>query len=220
MYLAVLSQYSDSVSFVRFTGLSCNAVVTTTGVINFQLKKWIAWKQVILLLMCSVPFCIWSSTWKVTSSTYFITLGVCLLLAGIFMMLRKSNRSDELQPVKTAWWLFPVSMLIGFLSGLTGIGGGVYLSPLLHLSQWGSAKHIAAASSVFILINSFAGLFVQYYFHGERLGPESLWLLLAVFAGGFIGSRLSSSILSQNAVRLITIVLIIFASVKILFKYL
>ncbi len=220
MYLAILGQVSDSVPFVRFTGLSCNAIVTTTGAINFQLKKWISWKPLLLLLLCSVPFCIWTSSWRVTSKTYFITLGFCLLLSGIFMLLRKSNVSEELKPEKSSWWIYPASMLIGFLSGLTGIGGGVYLSPLLHLSQWGSAKHIAAASSVFILVNSLAGLFVQYFFHGDRLELDAVWLLLAVFAGGFIGSKLSSSILSQRAVRIITIILIIFASLRILYRYL
>jgi len=218
MYLAVLGQVSDSVPFVRFTGLSCNAVVTTTGAIHFHIKKWIVWKPLLLLLLCSVPFCVWSSTWRVTSKTYFITLGICLLIAGIFMLIKKRNIENNKVPSRNSWWLLPASMVIGFLSGLTGIGGGVYLSPLLHLSNWGSAKHIAASSSVFILINSIAGLMVQYFFHGDRLQMDAVIFLGAAFTGGLIGSKLSSSVLSQNMVRIITIVLIIFASLRILYR--
>lgn len=220
MYLAMLSQVSNSEAVIRFTGLSCNAIVTATGTINFHIKKWLAWKQVLGLLLFSIPFCIWASTFKMSSSFYFITLGVCLLLAGLMMAFQKKN--DEkitYKKITTAWWLFPASAIIGFLSGLTGIGGGVYLSPLLHLSSWGSAKHISAASSVFILVNSIAGMTVQYVYHGDRLPVESIWLLAAVLAGGLIGSRLSSSIFNQKIVKLITIILIIFAAVRILIRY-
>ncbi len=220
LYLAMLSQYSGSESFVRFTGLSCNTVVTASGSIQFQLKKWIEWKSLSLLLLCSVPLCIWSSSWHLTSKTYFIALGFCLLLAGILMLFQKKTSVNEKAVIKNAWYLYPASAVIGLLSGLTGIGGGVYLSPLLHLSLWGSAKHISAASCVFILVNSIVGLVTQYYVHDGRLQYEALWLLVAVFAGGLVGSKLSSSILSQKTVRLITVLLIIFASLRILYKHL
>ena len=220
MYLAILSQFSYSDAFVRFTGLSCNAVVTTTGTINFYLKKWIVWRPLVALLACSVPLCIWASTWKITSKTYFITLGACLLVAGLAMLFQRKSTADDNMQIRNPVWLYPVCAVIGFLSGFTGIGGGVYLSPLLHLVRWGSAKHIAAASSAFILINSFAGLVVQLIMQRIEWEIEQLWLVLAVAAGGLIGSRLSSSMLSQKVVRAITILLIIFASIRILLRYL
>jgi uncharacterized membrane protein YfcA len=219
LYLALLSGMSGSTTAVRFVGLACNTVVTGVGSVNFQWNKWIAWRQLLPLLMCSVPFCIWSSFWKLEAKTYFISLGICLLIAGVLMLI-KPTLVDEKKEIRNRWWLYPVSSLIGFISGLTGIGGGVYLSPLLHLVGWGSAKHISAASAVFILINSIAGLFVQYYFHDARLGNESLWLLIAVLLGGVIGSRLGSSLLSQRVVKLITAIIIIFAAVRILIRYL
>lgn len=217
-YLALLSQMPYSNIFIRFTGLSCNTVVTSVGTYNFYRNGWIAAKPVIGLLAASVPFCIWSASWRLTDRSYFITLGVCLLVAGFAIFIQKPKQTTENKPIQNPWWLYLVCAGIGLLSGYTGIGGGVYLSPLLFLIRWGSAKHIAAACSSFILVNSVAGLLSQYFNNTVEWKIDQLWLLLAVFAGGMIGSRMSSGILSQRTVRLLTAGVIIFAASRILMK--
>lgn len=217
-YLALLSQLPYSNTFIRFTGLSCNTLVTSVGTFNFYRKGWIAIKPVLGLLLASVPFCIWSASWKLTNRGYFITLGFCLLIAGVAMFLQKKNTLVSSKRIRNPWWIYPICAAIGLLSGYTGIGGGVYLSPLLHFIRWGSSKHIAATSSAFILANSIAGILSQYFNNVIEWKIDQLWLLIAVLLGGMIGSRISSSILSQKAVRSVTAIVIILAAIRILSK--
>lgn len=221
MYLAMLAQTGMSDTAVRIHGLTCNTVVTATGTISFQNKNWMVWKPVLMLLAFSTPACIAASLINIHATTYFFILGCCLFIAGLLILLGK-NSIDHQGPIENniRWWIYPTSMLIGFISGITGIGGGVYLSPLLHLSRWGSAKHIAAASSVYILVNSLAGLTIHIWKGGWPEFSGIFWLILAVFAGGFLGSRMSSGLFSQRTVRILTGVIIIFASAKILTRYL
>jgi len=94
-YLAILSQFPYSNGFIRFTGLSCNTVVTSAGTINFYKKGWIVWSPLLLILLSSIPFCIWSASWKLETHSYFITLGFCLLLAGLVMLLQPKNAAQE-----------------------------------------------------------------------------------------------------------------------------
>ena len=111
--------------------------------------------------------------------------------------------------------------IIGFISGIVGIGGGIFLAPLLHLTNWDSPKRIAATSSFFILINSTAGLL------GQCMNPSFVidWnlttiLLITVFIGGQIGSRVSHQFFSPIQLKKATAILIAFVSIRILIKYL
>jgi uncharacterized membrane protein YfcA len=219
MYLALLAQSGADISWVRFTGLSCNAVVTAQGSWHFARQGWMAWKQVLLLLLCSVPACIYASGIQLSEKSYLLSLAFCLLIAGLAILIRPQQSGETSAPVNKLW-LYPASAIIGFISGITGIGGGVYLSPLLHLTRWGSSKHIAAASAAFILINSIASLMVQYSM-GAASFSANYWVLIGcVLLGGFIGSLLGSSVFSQRIVRYITGGVILFASLRLLSKYL
>ena len=109
---------------------------------------------------------------------------------------------------------------IGFISGMVGIGGGIFLAPFLHLTNWGSPKKIAAISSFFILINSIAGLF------GQSINPNFIinWnltsiLVITVFIGGQIGRRMSNRFFSPIQLKKATAILIAFVSIRILIKY-
>jgi len=156
---------------------------------------------------------------QLSEKTYFITLAVALLLAASAMLLHhKRNETLTVQPLR--WWMYPLSFLIGAISGITGIGGGIYLAPFLYLSRWGSPKQIAGASSVFILVNSIAGLSMQIAINGWQLEWSVLPLALAVLIGGWLGSHWSSARFSHRIVRWMTIVIIIFAALRTLWKYL
>jgi uncharacterized protein len=218
LYLAILSQYNLLPQSVKFIALLCNSWVTAVGTINYQLRHHIPWKPLLLLLSCSLPLCIWASTFNLNTKAYFILLAFALIIAALFM-LRKSQSATEDIAVKNPWWMYPLAAAIGFLSGLTGIGGGVYLAPAMHLSGWGSAKQIAGASAVFILLNSIAGLITQYNTNVIDFMSNQLFLILPVLFGGLIGSKLGSAFFSQKMVKYITIGLLIFAGSRILFKY-
>lgn len=216
MYIAVLSQTQSTQQIIKTSSLLCNAAVTANGSIQFFRTGWIALKPTLLLLLASLPFCIWTSTFKLSDRFYFLLLAICLLAAALAMAIKKQSTTSKEFPIVNKWWHYPASAVIGGIAGLTGIGGGVYLSPLLHLSGWGSPKHIAAVSSSYILVNSFASIITRYLNQETDFSFDQLGLLLAAICGGFIGSRLGSSILSQRTVKWITVIIIIFAASKLL----
>ncbi|MFM9985104.1 MAG: sulfite exporter TauE/SafE family protein [Flavobacteriales bacterium] len=216
MYIAVLSQTQSSQILIKTSSLICNAGVTANGSIQFYRSGWIAFKPTLLLLAASVPFCIWTSTFILNDKTYFLLLAACLLIAALAMAIRAQSSKSKDDIISNKWWHFPASAIIGAIAGLTGIGGGVYLSPLLHISGWGSPKHIAAVSSLYILVNSISSIITRF-FNGETIFQMSqIWLLLAALAGGFLGSRMGTSVLSQKAVKWITVIIIIFAAIKLI----
>ena len=140
-------------------------------------------------------------------------------IAAAVMMIRY-ERTEVLTVRPLQWWMYPLAFVIGGVSGLTGIGGGIYLAPFLYLTKWGSPKQIAGASSVFILINSLAGLSAQVAVNGWQPEAKGWPLMVAVLIGGLLGSQWSSARFSHRIVRYITIVIIIVAAIRILLKYL
>lgn len=110
---------------------------------------------------------------------------------------------------------------IGVLSGVTGIGGGIYLAPILYLFDWSKPRNIAATASFFILVNSVSGLLArQIKFDNFEIPIDSYGLGLAVIVGGVIGSRWSATIQQQKYIRYATIVVLIIASLKIMINHL
>ncbi len=110
--------------------------------------------------------------------------------------------------------------IIGFISGMVGIGGGIFLAPLLHLTNWDSPKKIAATSSFFILVNSIAGLIGQYQNPKLSIDFKLITLLLTtVFIGGQIGSRLNTRTFSPYFIKKITAILIVTVGLRILWKH-
>ena len=165
------------------------------------------------------------------SQQWFVgLLGFTLLLTGIQMMTSRFHTNSNHREVLINPWLFglPSGAAIGLLSGIVGIGGGIFLSPLLHVSRWAGAYKIAAASSAFILFNSIAGLSGQLMkqaanapaqqWSGEHL--ISAWpLFLMVVAGGQIGSRLGSHHLPERWVKGLTAALVLYVAVRLLLKW-
>lgn len=220
-YAALLSL--TGLPYIQFRAISllCNVVVVSNGTLMYAKNKFFNWKKIFPLVILSVPLSFLGGFIKIEKHFFLILLGVSLLVAGILMLIKFDNSSKN-QPNNREKSSFVKNALIGgaigFVSGMVGIGGGVFLAPLLHLTRWNSPKKIAAASSFFILVNSIAGLVgqiqnldfvIDYYL-------TSL-LIVAVFLGGRIGTKLSVKTLKPQTIKKITAVLIIFVGVKILF---
>lgn len=220
LYLALLANSGLASSHVRMLALSCNALVTLQGGFHYQWKKLIPWKKLLPLLSVSIPASLLGATIRLDDASYFIALAFCILIAAIAMCAQSFVVRSADRKTLSGFVIIPASGVIGFLAGITGIGGGIYLSPLLYLSQWGNEKEIAAASSLFILLNSVAGLTGQSIVHGFSISQMDLWFFVAVVGGGAIGSRLVTSVLNLAAIRWLTIGIMFFASVRILIKYL
>ena len=221
-YLAVLALTGIAYTQIRSTALLCNIIVVSGNVLLYIKRKEYNWKKVLPLVTFSVPFAYVGGFLKINQAFFFILLGSTLLFAAITMWVSKSiatskENTSEMSLIKNASY----GGIIGFISGMVGIGGGIFLAPLLHLSKWDAPKKIAATASFFILVNSIAGLAGQY------TNPEftldwnlTLVLLITVFIGGQIGSRMSNKILSAVQLTKATAILIAFVSIRILIKYL
>lgn len=221
-YLAILALSGILFTQIRSTALLCNIVVVSSNVFLFYRAKQYEWKKVIPLVLLSAPFAFLGGYIKLSQQFFFILLGIILLFASLSMWF--SNKFiDEIEGKKKSSFLENslVGGLIGFLSGLVGIGGGIFLAPFLHLSFWDTPKKIAAISSFFILVNSLSGL------AGQVMNPEftinyqlTLILLATVFFGSIIGNILRNKFLSPILLKKMTAILIAFVSIRILFKYL
>jgi len=223
-YLAILAL--TSLSFIQFRAIAllCNIIVVTGGTIMYLKNGYFNWKKIIPLTLMSVPLAFLGGYLKISQTFFLILLGITLLTAAILMWISKYLGDSS---VKTNSVLKNSSLggFIGFISGMVGIGGGIFLSPLLHLTHWDTPKKIAATASFFILVNSIAGLFGQYLAHHNS--PDfsfdinlAVILMVTVFIGGQIGSRLSISKFSPLVIKRMTAVLIALVGLRILWKIL
>lgn len=221
-YLAVLAMYSLPYEEIRLTALICNIIVVVGGVYIYIKNKQTDWKKILPIVLLSVPMAYLGAILKISQETFFLILGITLIIAAILLWIKTDVKPEEksAQISKTA--VVRNSLLgggIGFLSGLVGIGGGIFFSPLLNLLKWDTPRKIAATSSVFILVNSVSGIFGQL----SKLSVDinyirTLSLCLAVFIGGQIGSRMS---LKWNplVIKRMTAILVLIAGINVLMKY-
>jgi len=217
-YLAILSLTSLAFVEIRATALLCNIVVVSGNVFMFHREKIYRYKKILPLLIFSVPFAFLGGLLRISETLFFILLGFTLLFAAITMWVSKkivSEKNSEITINYKKNSLF--GGFIGFLSGLVGIGGGIFLAPILHLSNWDTPKRIAATASLFILVNSIAGLLGQYSNPDFYINWNiTLILIVVVFLGGFIGNKLRNKLLSPVKLKKATALLIAIISIKIL----
>lgn len=221
-YLAILALTGIVFTQIRATALLCNIVVVSGNVFFFIQQKKLNFKRVIPLVLLSIPFAFLGGKLKISQHLFFILLGFTLLFAAITMWLSKKivssnedkNKSKTIKNISFGGF-------IGFISGMVGIGGGIFLAPLLHLTNWDTPKKIAATASLFILVNSIAGLIGQYSNPDFNIDWNlTSILLLTVFIGGQIGSRISNNFFTPIQLKKATAILIAFVSIRILVKYL
>ncbi len=222
-YLAVLSLSSLAFVQIRAIALLCNIVVVTGGTYIFIKNKQFNWKKNLPLVSISVPMAFIGGFLKISQSFFFILLGITLFVAAVLMWTSKyiSEKGKDLDLKKSIGKDISYGGSIGFISGMVGIGGGIFLAPLLHMTKWDNPKRIAATSSFFILMNSIAGLFGQYLNPNFSIDPAiTIILMVTVLIGGQIGSRLSATLISPVKLKKGTALLIAFVSIRILWKYL
>jgi len=222
-YLAILALTGIAFTQIRATALLCNIMVVTGNVLLYQKKKLYDWKKVIPLVFFSIPMAFIGGYLKISQTFFFILLGFTLLFAAFSMWISKKITTTDNDAHPTFPMIKNISYggLIGFISGMVGIGGGVFLAPLLHLTHWDSPKKIAATASFFILVNSIAGLLGQYVNPTFTIDWKlTSILLITALIGGQIGSRLSHRFFTPIQLKKATAVLIAFVSLRILWKYL
>ena len=222
-YLAILALFSIEFRMLRVIALLCNIAVVSGSVYLFWKNGHIRWEKILPLVILSVPAAFLGGYLRISERTFFIALGLTLIAAALAIWFRKQSNPEDPKYQKPRIF-FKNSALgggIGFLAGLVGIGGGIFLSPALHLMNWDRAKAISAAAAFFILVNSVAGLFGQFQHMAlVDINVKMLfWLLASVIAGGQIGARMGIHVFNPKVVRRMTAVLVLYVGVQLLIRY-
>ena len=220
-YNALLALAGTDFKVLPIISLSCNILVVTGSCIRFARAGQVPWRKALTLALIAAPLAFLGGLMPIKEKAFLLTLAVCLIVAGLALLLPRAPEQDG-QPTPLARWAPMAVAPLGFLAGLVGIGGGIFLAPLLHLSRWDSARRIAATTSLFILINSLSGLAGQLLKagpgrFGEALG-SGLPLLVAVVIGGQLGSLLALRILPERVIRGLTAALTIWAGSQLLLR--
>lgn len=218
-YSALLALAGFDYRLLPVLALACNVVVVTGSSLRFARARITPWRGALLLTGIAAPAAFLGGLTPISEKAFLATLGASLVLTGITLLWPKTS-TGEGHPARAARWAPLLAAPIGYLAGLVGIGGGIFLAPFLHLTRWNGAREIAATAAFFILINSLFGLAGQLLKNGpERLGAAidyGLPLLVAVVVGGQIGSLLTVRYLPQKAIRWLTAALTIYVGARLL----
>ena len=216
-YLALMLIWDVPFYIFPIIALICNIIVVTGNSINFLRSKNINLNLLTPYLIGSVPFAFFGASISIDKNLFEILLFLILLIAGIFLLLESKSFNKDQVTIRYIPKIFSIIIgsIIGFISGLIGIGGGIFLSPILFLLKAGYPKHITSSASLFILINSIfgvAGQLTKDIVINEFL---NYWpLFIAVLIGGQIGSFLNVKFLSNKVLALMTSFLVIFISIR------
>ena len=217
-YLAILLIWGVPYTIFPVIALVCNIIVVSGNSINFLRSKNINFNLLFPYLIGSIPFAFIGGSITIEKSLFEILLFCVLLVAGIFLLIESKSFSKERIKINQIPKLLSISIgsIIGFMSGIVGIGGGIFLSPLLFLMKAGYPRHITSSASLFILINSIFGIAGQLT-KDQILDQVIIYwpLFLSVLVGGQIGSVLNIKFLPNKILALLTSFLVIFVAIRI-----
>ncbi len=212
-YLALMAIFSMSQDVMRPTALTLNIFVSSIALFSYYRNKHFRLKLLWPFIATSIPFSFLGGFISINTRLYKIILGLFLLFAVLRFIFKP--QPPEIKKAVNIYLSLIIGALLGFFSGLIGIGGGIILSPLIIILGWSSLKETAALSAAFILVNSISG-FVGMMSQGAVLSNEIIYMVIAGVLGGFIGSWLGSFRFSEKKLLNVLAVVLFFASVKLI----
>jgi len=213
-YIAVLSIFSIPVTTYKPLILILNILVAGMGFFQFRKAGYFRWKLCRIFLITSVPAAFIGSKYSLEGNIYHYLLGLALILPIVKLVGINPKESETTKTVKVLPALL-IGTLLGGLSGMLNIGGGIFLSPVLILLGWANVKEAAAASALFIVLNSFSGLLGSSA--ALLITPSAInWFIMAA-AGGITGAYWGASRFQHVTVRYLLSAVLAIASVKLLF---
>jgi uncharacterized membrane protein YfcA len=217
-YLALMLIWEIPFYIIPILALCCNIIVVSGNSINYVRSGNLNLNLLVPYLVGSIPFAFFGASISISKELFEIILFIILFIAGILLLIKnKSYDNDQIKinSIPKAVSIF-IGSVIGFVSGIVGIGGGIFLSPILFLMKAGYPRHIATAASLFILINSIFGVAGQLTKNIVFEEFLNYWPLFAcVLVGGQIGNLLNIKFLSNKTLTIITSMLVIFVSIRI-----
>jgi len=216
-YLALLLIWDVPYLIFPVIALFCNIIVVSGNCFNYIKAGNINFKILTPYLISSIPLAFVGGSLSIDKDFFEILLFIILTLAGIVLLLKFKSFDEKKEIYKKIHKVIAtlIGGAIGFISGVVGIGGGIFLSPILLLVRVDSAKNIATAASLFILINSISGLAGQFMKASTINGIYDYWpLFLLVLLGGQIGNYLNLKIFPARMLALVTSALVIFVAIR------
>jgi len=216
-YLALLLIWNVPYYVFPIIALFCNIIVVSGNCFNYIRAGNFNFKLLIPYLMGSIPMAFIGGALSVEKQIFEILLFFILTIAGVLLLINFKSYDDNEENHKKIPLFFSILIggVLGFVSGIVGIGGGIFLSPILFLLRAGKPKHIITTTSLFILINSIFGIIGQLtknFVLNEV--QDYLYLLIAVFIGGQIGNFLNLKIFSTRILALLTAGLVLFVAIR------
>jgi len=212
-YLALMSLFALPITFMKPTALILNILVSGISFYFYYREKNFKWNLFYPFAITSIPFSFLGGFLTVDSKIYKIILGTLLLFAVFRLLGFFGKEKTSLKEINILLALL-IGAIIGFLSGLIGIGGGIVLSPILLLLGWANMKQIAAVSALFKFVNSISGIF-GFLSKGGEIPTSSTLLIGIVFIGGFFGAYYGSKKFNTFVLRNVLALVLVIAILKL-----
>jgi len=217
-YLALLLIWGLPYTIFPIIALSCNIIVVSGNCFNYIRARNLNFKLLIPYLIGSIPLAFIGGSLPVEKRFFEILLFTVLLIAGCLLLLNFRSYDDKKESYKNIPYFMSIIIggILGFISGVVGIGGGIFLSPILFLLRVARPKHIVTAASLFILINSISGIIGQLTKNLILTEVQDyFYLLIAVLIGGQIGNYLNLKIFTSRLLALLTAGLVLLVTIKL-----
>ncbi len=214
-YLALMALFGFAPESIRYYALILNLVVSAIAFFSYYKAGFFRWRKVVPFLISSIPAAYIGATFSINPTAYKIILGIMLLIAVTRMLLIRNTENDTTYdpPILLA---LGIGLVLGLVSGIIGIGGGILLSPILILAKYARIKEASASSALFIFLNSASGL-AGLLNNRFSFQPTIIYWIMGVMIAGLLGSAIGSRSISElNLKRVLSLVLVA-ASIKLFF---
>lgn len=214
-YLALMAIYGIAPEEMKPTALVLNLFVSITSFTHYYRIGYFKYKIFIPMAAASIPLAFIGGMITVEENIYKRILGVLLLFPVLRFFFFKNVEDNELKSHKVSFAIF-IGGIVGLLSGMIGIGGGIILSPILLLLHWTNQKQTAAISAAFIFVNSVAGL-CGMLTQGISFTKDMVLYVIVAFIGGFLGAYLGAKRFNHNVLKYVLATVLLLASYKLIF---
>ena len=222
-YTALLVLFGANYLIIPIVSLACNIIVVSGNSWRYMHAGLISLRRIWPFLVLSVPLAHFGGKLEIEEKHFIGLLAISLLFAGVSLLIKRQAHIEVNPKANSLVVNAIIGAGLGLLSGIVGIGGGIFLAPILLHLRWGKPKEIAALCSLFILVNSVAGLAGQLDKlddFGQLAMTKPYWILAPmVLIGGFAGNKLSLKVFSENTVRKMTAFLVLFVALRLLWKF-
>jgi uncharacterized membrane protein YfcA len=213
-YIAVMTLWGITPTVIRPTALVLNILVASIGAFQFWRAGHFSWKLFWPFALLSIPAAYFGGYLQPSASVLQILIGLVLFFSAVRLIFRRADPAEIVTPSRPT--AISVGAGLGFLSGLTGTGGGIFLTPLLLFCRWAYIRQAAAVSALFILVNSIAGL-VGYFTKVHSIPSLGFILAAAAVIGGTVGSHLGSRRFAVRVISLFLATVLLIAGTKLIF---